>query len=222
MNKLLEICKTGTTIVIVSHSIAQIEKLCSRSIWINNGLVQMDGIPRDVHLYYQDYLGKKINQELQTTKKDTELQKKDDIENPPNASKEAWVHSVEMLDKNGEIMSVFETGDKVTIHIKYSAKQEGVKAIVSAGVVREDGVHCFSTNTSIAKMHNISLHQNGTIDFVMEKLNFLSGYYYLDVALSYLDGNRLYDYVSNACVFQMISRDGSTGLIRMNGQWVIE
>ena len=224
INKLQEICKTGTTIVIVSHSLAQIEKLCSRSIWINDGLIEMDGIPRDVHIYYQDFLGKKINQTIQSTRDEekTELQEQSDDGNNRVVSKEAWVDSVEIKDKEGEARTVFKTGDQVTIHIKYSTRQAGTNAIVSVGVVREDGVHCFSTNTSIAKMHNLSLMQSGIIDFVIDNLNLLNGYYYMDVALSYPDGNRLYDYVSNAMIFQMISYDGSTGLIKVNGQWTVK
>ena len=31
------------TIVIVSHSLGSIRKLCNRAIWINNGEVAMDG-----------------------------------------------------------------------------------------------------------------------------------------------------------------------------------
>ncbi len=222
INKLLEICKTGTTIVIVSHSLSQIEKLCNRSIWINNGLVQMDGVPRDVHMYYQDFLGKKINRTVQATKRDFEPEIQGEAENSRKISKEAWVESVELINKNGEAMCVFETGEKVTVQISYKAKQAETETIISVGVVREDGVHCFSTNTAIAKINKIKLMQSGVIHFVIDSLDLLNGYYYMDVALNYSDGNQLYDYVSNACVFQMVSRDGSTGLIKMKGQWNIK
>ena len=33
----------GTTVIIVSHSIEQIERLCSRVVWINQGKILMDG-----------------------------------------------------------------------------------------------------------------------------------------------------------------------------------
>ena len=220
-NKLQAISKTGTTIVIVSHSLGQIEKLCGRSIWINDGLIQMDGVPRDVHLYYQDFLGKKINQAIQAAKKEESARTEGSEKNGRVVSKEAWVESVELINKNDEVMSVFETGDTMTIRIKYKAREGDIKPIVSVGVVREDGVHCFSTNTAIAKIRNFALMQSGIIDFVIDSLNLLNGYYYMDVALSYADGNRLYDYVSNASVFQMISRDGSTGLLRVEGKWIL-
>lgn len=50
--KLKEIKRNGTTIVIVSHSLDQIEKICDRTIWIENGLIKEEGKPRNVHEHY--------------------------------------------------------------------------------------------------------------------------------------------------------------------------
>ena len=41
--KLEELAKSDMTIVIVSHSLDQIQKLCKRAIWINDGEIVMDG-----------------------------------------------------------------------------------------------------------------------------------------------------------------------------------
>ena len=46
--KLEELAKSNMTIVIVSHSLDSISKLCNRAIWINNGEVAMDGKWKDV------------------------------------------------------------------------------------------------------------------------------------------------------------------------------
>ena len=55
-NKLMEIRDKGTTIVIVSHSLGQIEKICSRSIWIKDGKIEMDGKPAEVHAKYMEWM----------------------------------------------------------------------------------------------------------------------------------------------------------------------
>jgi ABC-type polysaccharide/polyol phosphate transport system ATPase subunit len=41
--KLEELAKSDKTIVIVSHSLDPIKKLCNRAIWINDGVIAMDG-----------------------------------------------------------------------------------------------------------------------------------------------------------------------------------
>ena len=52
-NKLQELKKSDKTIVIVSHSLDSIKRLCDRAIWINKGHVQMDG---EVHKVIEEYL----------------------------------------------------------------------------------------------------------------------------------------------------------------------
>ena len=46
--KLEELAKSNMTIVIVSHSLDSISKLCNRAIWINNGEVAKDGPCQEV------------------------------------------------------------------------------------------------------------------------------------------------------------------------------
>ena len=46
--KLEELKNSDKTIVIVSHSLDQIEKLCNRAIWIYDGEVYMDASPKEV------------------------------------------------------------------------------------------------------------------------------------------------------------------------------
>lgn len=58
-NKLKEIKAQGTTIVIVSHSLGQIEQICERSIWIHDGRIREEGSPREVHPIYLDFMGQK-------------------------------------------------------------------------------------------------------------------------------------------------------------------
>lgn len=54
--KLKEIKKHGTTIVIVSHALGQIEEICEQSYWIHEGVVKMHGDPVEVHARYLDYM----------------------------------------------------------------------------------------------------------------------------------------------------------------------
>jgi len=46
--KLQELKESDKTIVIVTHSLDQVQKLCTRAVWIYNGEVHMDGEPKKV------------------------------------------------------------------------------------------------------------------------------------------------------------------------------
>ena len=52
-NKLTELKNSGKTIVIVSHSLDQLRKLCDRGIWIYDGKTRMDG---DINKVVDEYL----------------------------------------------------------------------------------------------------------------------------------------------------------------------
>lgn len=43
MSKMKELLNSGATIVFVSHNIAAIEDICKRVIWLDHGLIKMDG-----------------------------------------------------------------------------------------------------------------------------------------------------------------------------------
>lgn len=47
-NKLMELKESDKTIVIVSHSLDSVKKLCNRAIWIYEGKVKLDGEPEKV------------------------------------------------------------------------------------------------------------------------------------------------------------------------------
>lgn len=53
MNRMLE---SGTTLILVSHSISQVKELCKRAMWISHGRVAMDGECKDVCNAYEEAL----------------------------------------------------------------------------------------------------------------------------------------------------------------------
>lgn len=63
--KLKEIKDTGVTIVIVSHSLDQIERICDRTIWIESGIIKEEGLPSIVHKNYLNEMEKKRLERIQ-------------------------------------------------------------------------------------------------------------------------------------------------------------
>jgi ABC-2 type transport system ATP-binding protein len=55
-NKLKEIKSNGVTLVIVSHSLGQIEEICERSYWLRDGIIEKFGKPEEVHEKYNEYI----------------------------------------------------------------------------------------------------------------------------------------------------------------------
>ena len=53
-NKILEFKQKKITIVLVSHSLENIKRLCDRAIWLEDGKIKMDGEPEEVVKKYQE------------------------------------------------------------------------------------------------------------------------------------------------------------------------
>lgn len=74
--KLKEIKANGTTIVIVSHSMEQMYKICDRLIWIENGLIRDEGVPKFIgEEYLAEMEGRRLDRiELENRQKKAELE----------------------------------------------------------------------------------------------------------------------------------------------------
>ncbi|MBQ6565788.1 MAG: ABC transporter ATP-binding protein, partial [Treponema sp.] len=56
MAKINEIKAAGTTIVLVTHSMSQVNDVCDRAIWLNDGLIAAEGPCREVTDRYMDFM----------------------------------------------------------------------------------------------------------------------------------------------------------------------
>lgn len=109
--KLKEIKMAGTTIVIVSHSLEQIEQICDRSIWICDGKIKEEGKPRIVNAhYYQAMETERLRQKeeflLDNEKKAEAIEKKET--NKEKKTSKAEENNIE-VDKIHELPKKEET-----------------------------------------------------------------------------------------------------------------
>lgn len=55
-DRIMSLKEKGATVLFCSHSPFQVESLCERALWIDQGRVRMDGLARDVVAAYNDFL----------------------------------------------------------------------------------------------------------------------------------------------------------------------
>ena len=56
--RMKELMGGGTTVLFVSHSIAQIEEMCDRVVWLDNHKIKMIGETKEVCKAYEEYWAK--------------------------------------------------------------------------------------------------------------------------------------------------------------------
>ena len=230
--KLKEIKARGTTIVIVSHSLAQIEQICDRTIWIEQGIVKEEGIPKFVHEHYlasmeekrlesivKDYKEKVKYNEAQAEKKELNFQWcKDAIR---SGNREIELLEVKLKDINGKEQMVFSTGDSIVVYMKYKSNQVGLEGNFGVGINRDDGVYCYGTNTIIETGKSVLVKKQGIVQVVFQNNTLLPAKYILDVAVHTPD-EVPYDKIHHILEFQIRARKKDFGVCRLENIWLVD
>ena len=226
-NKMMEIKARGTTIVIVSHALGQIEQICERTIWINDGLIQMEGAPRDVHPVYMAYMAKK-NMPKEETGTDTEkiaaepekeaAQEKTEEDSKRFGSGEARMEKVQVIGADGNEHRHYSPFSPFTIRIYYKAQTELPNAVAGLAIYRNDQTFIYGTNTLIDTAKPVALKKSGIIDLVVDSLPVPNGEYTIDLALHKPDGFN-YDFWREVCTLYIADTVQAPGCIALPHRW---
>lgn len=229
--RLKEIKDAGTTIVLVSHSPAQIEQICDRAIWIEDGKIKEDGLPRFVGENYLALMeGKRLekvsnieNDQLHVQPQSESVQL--NLEWSPLAvrsgNKKIKFTKVQLLNDKKQKKNVFSTGENIIVHMEYECEQPGILGNFGVGINRDDGVYCYGTNTFIECNELISAEHYGCVETVFEANTLLPAKYILDVAVHTKD-EIPYDKIHHILEFRVTSRKKDFGVSRLENIWYVD
>lgn len=231
-NKIKSIKASGTTVVIVSHALSQIEEICERSLWIHDGLVRSCGKPKDVHEEYARYvLDKRIeiadkelkrqNRKKQQQLKEAVEKKKEEVKNSASVQKAVEIIDTRMYDIHGNERSMFKTGDQCTVRVSYKVNRLSKHSYFAVGIIRSDGVVFYSMKMRTDKEKGRNLSADGSIDLHIDNLTMLPDLYFVDVAVEDSSAN-IIDYISSAYKFEMVSEKVEEGISRLKHTWYEE
>jgi len=223
-NKLKEVKASGTTIVIVSHSLPQIEQICERSLWIYEGLLREEGDPRNVHPVYMQYMAKKNSKkgELSVVSEGTDGHY---AGQPKNAiittDGNVRIQSIELSQEAGNRTSEFSHGEAIRCKVVFEAQKRMEDVCAGIAIYRADGVHCYGTTTQTDRIETFCLEAGQhEIEVVFESMELLSGVYNLDWALATSAGIQII-YVKNAAEFSVYPTSDEIGVSAVKHYWKI-
>ena len=187
-NKLREIKNAGTTIVIVSHSLDQIESICEKSIWFKNGIVECIGSPQEVHAYYMDYMVKK------------QLANNADVgDNVPDGQLIDFTN-LNICNMNNNEACYISTGSPILLRINFNTFLDVDDINIKIVIYRSDGLYCCGVHVPFIAIKEKEQGNNKAIDMRINSLNLLSGEYFIDLFFHNNSG-RLLKYVRKASGF---------------------
>ena len=205
--KIAEFRREGRTILLVSHDLGAVSRLCDRAMWLDQGGVAALGTVRDVVNAYQRTVGEREQRERAA---------RGEV-GARWGSKEIEMVSARIVGADGTDRAVLESGEAVAIEIRYRNPAGVTDAVFGVYVYREDGLGVYGTNTLIDRCA-VPVRPEGVARFAIDALDLLPGSYDVDVGI--IDPqDRYYDYLQKGLSFRVIGGTREVGLARLRHRW---
>lgn len=219
-NKLQEIKQSGTTIVLVSHSTAQIEQICDRSIWIHEGEIKAEGNPKDVHQEYLTYMSEQRKEkieseiEIKEAKKDAQESKSKRV-----GSGEARFTQIIPMGADRKKKHAFKMGEDLIFELNYKVNKPIKQVYFGLSIFKNDGVTCYGSNTRIDNSAKYDLDKDGKIYIKFPNTQLMPGKYYVNTCIE-ISLDNFCDYYAKAVEFDILGTVEDLGVFRVEHEWM--
>lgn len=207
--KISEFRAAKKTIVLVSHDLGAVARLCERAIWLDDGMIGAEGTPRDVIEAYHEKVGEKEQRERAA---------RGEI-GARWGTKEIEITSVRVCGADGKARTVLESGQPAAIEITFRNPKGVTDAVFGVYVYRDDGLGVFGTNTLIDGVP-VPARPDGVVRFSVDALELLPGGFDVDIGITDPQ-DRAYDYHQKGVQFRVIGTSREIGLARIRHRWEV-
>lgn len=217
LDKILEFKANGVTIIIVSHDLSTIERICDRVLWLDNGNLIKDGPPKSVINAYLEKLFKEDEHTIvNTVSSDDEIPTVVSNEDKRWGSLAIEITEVSLLDVNNTACSSFGCGEfaKIKLFLKFNKKV--IDYGFGLGIFSTDGTHIYGTNTYIDRVPVPNTSHE--VDINIPSLGLISGSYWIDIACHNYEGVP-FDYQMKRLEFKINSTVNDVGNYRIPHNW---
>jgi ABC-type polysaccharide/polyol phosphate transport system ATPase subunit len=230
LDKIGEFRRRGKTIVLVTHSLGLVEKMCDDILWLRRGLRADQGDPKRVVDAYLTYVagGEEtlLAQEHGKAPADAPAEAPDAPGEEAGhgyregrwGSREVEITGVRLLDDRDRPRHVYTPGESVTIALGVRAETPVDDYVFGVGLFTTDGVNVYGTNTHLEDFEAETLEGAGEVRLALQDLRLVEGTYLLDVAVHRRDGTP-YDYHRGLYSFRIKSRIKDVGVYRPAHRW---
>lgn len=219
--KILDLKKRGVTIIIVSHDLQSIQKICDRCIWIQNGKVEDNGYPFHVinrYLKYMEYKGaEKESEELKINLPINQSETiSSSLENWGN--KKVFFENVFLRNMVGTEITHVKAGESFWIELEIAVNEEIKNGVIGIGINDDMGKMVFGLNTDMDTIHVPPIVKRRKISLLIKNVNLISGEYTIHASIS--DGREeIYDWYPVINRFFIDNESRFVGIFYLDHDW---
>lgn len=235
-NKIYEMKNNGTTIILVTHDMSTIDRLCDYAVWLDKGIKIAEGSPKEIENLYLKHMAEQQDerQKIESFKdREKALEKIEKEKNDRVKITHLGDHfgngdviftKCELLDEKGIDRRSFTMGQKMRLKVEYLCQVSPKDLQVNIGFEVSDkrGVYIYGTNTSREGYKNLKLKNKGTIEIELDKVNLLPGDYTIGVAIADIEEKASYDHYRNIAEFKIYSSTYDVGLVRLSHKFILD
>jgi lipopolysaccharide transport system ATP-binding protein len=199
LDKINQMKRQGTTIILVTHNLDMVRNLCTRAIWLDDSQIQRDGAVGHVLENYESQVRATDGRSLQHAEDGV----KDDSSWRWGSREEGEIVHVQLLDGQGHEQRTFKTGDTFVIRIHFEARERILRPQFGFALYHANGFHISGPNSVFSGLEIGAIEGEGYMDYVMPSLPLLEGTYLASVCLYDYDGVHAYDYHHQAYTFRV-------------------
>ena len=199
LDKINEMKRRGTTIILVTHNLDMVRNLCSRAIWLDGSSIEAQGAVGHVLEQYVARIQAADGSSLQ----DAEQGMQDDSSWRWGSRREAEIVRVQLLDGQGQPHRSFRTDEPFVVRMHFDAKQRIERPQFGFALYHANGFHISGPNSVFSGVELEAIEGEGYMDYVIQNLPLLEGTYLASVCLYDYDGVHPYDYHHQAYTFRV-------------------
>jgi lipopolysaccharide transport system ATP-binding protein len=206
LGKMDQVRRSGRTVLFVSHNMATVENLCSRTIVLQEGKVAFIGPSKDAVKFYLEGM---IEREQTADVALADNNRWANVEHSKHRSPEDVVSytRIEFKNPEGETIPFVRSGEPLVIRLHYCARKAITRPSFGVGISTEHGTLVSYVSTWLCSVEIPVLQcGNGFIDLCIDYVNLMPGRYFLSVMLGGT-GPVFYDSIDRCTVLTVEETD---------------
>ena len=215
--------KQRKTILLVSHNIRQVERLCTRAILLDHGRILVDGNPRDVCRQFYEKTNAKMREYAVATKTAVQVA----TTTAANTSSDIELIDIALIDEVGNPIVAAPYRKDMNVEIRFRAHNDLSRPTFDLGIHTSDMLYLATHESDFRLPVDLLPKGEYRVQCTFKRPPLVPGVYSLRLGVAESDGAKPGFYAENLLHFQVTTEDSIEdapsnphGFFALDGEWL--